>query len=125
MNKYKFKLDHIIVLILLILIIKEFSFLSLLSSADVLTSIITISYFVFAILGMAGVFYQKHWGYYSVYIFAFISTVLVGINPIPSITELFPTESATIVVILSGLALCLFTLYLQLRTTNVVNKNLQ
>lgn len=124
MNNYKFKLDHIIVLILLILIIKEFSFLSFLSSADVLTSVITISYFVFAILGMAGVFYQKHWGYYSVYIFAFISTFLVSISPIPFITELFPIESATIVVILSGLALCLFTLYLQLRTTNVVNKNL-
>lgn len=113
MNRKAFKLEYIVIAILLILVLTKLSLLSYIDSS--LQSLLVISFFIFSIISIVGIFLQKHWGYFAVYIFIFISSVFLGIAPIPFVTKLFPVTAATIVVILTSAVLLSFTVFLQLR----------
>ena len=78
MSDREFKLEYIVIAILIILVITEVPLLAYIDFNSVLQSLIVISFFVFSILGIIGIFIQKHWGYFAIYIFILISSVLLG-----------------------------------------------
>jgi hypothetical protein len=123
MNSKVFKLENIVVVILLILIITKVPLLGYIDFNSGLQSLIVISFFVFSIMGIIGIFLEKHWGFFAIYIFILISSVTLGIAPIPFIIKLFPIKAATFLVILTSVVLFLFTVFLQLRVfKNITQK---
>lgn len=123
MNSKGFKLENIVVVILVILVLTKVPLLGYIDFNSGLQSLIVISFFVFSIIGIIGIFLQKHWGYFAVYIFILISSETLGIAPIPFVTKLFPIKAATFLVILTSVIFLLFTVFLQLRVfKNVTQK---
>jgi hypothetical protein len=122
MNPSKFKLENIIILILVILVLTKVQLLGYINLEYGLQSLIVLSFFVFLILGIIGILLKKHWGYFSTYIFI-LSSVLLGIAPIPLITKLFPIKTATFLVFITSLILFLFTLFLHLRAFKNITKD--
>ena len=122
MKSKRFQLENIVIVILVILIFTKISLLSYINFSSILQSLAAISFFVFSIIGIIGIFLQKHWGYLSIYIFILISSVFLGIAPIPIVTKFFPINAATFIVILTSIILFLFTSFLHLRVFRNVNK---
>jgi len=122
MRSREFKLEYVVVAIIIILVIIEVPLLGYIDFNSVLQSLIVISFFVFSIIGIIGIFFQKHWGYFAIYIFILISSVFLGTAPIPLVTKLFSIKAATFLVILTSIILFLFTLFLQLRVFINVTK---
>jgi hypothetical protein len=122
MSGREFKLEYIVVAILIILVITEVPLLGYIDFNSVLQSLIVISFFVFSIIGIIGIFLQKQWGYFAIYFFILISSVLLGTAPIPLITKLFSIKAATFLVIFTSIILFLFTLFLQIRVLKNVTK---
>ena len=79
-----------------------------------------ISFFFFSLIGIMGIFSQKYWGYFAIYIFILISSLSLGIAPIPFIINLFPNNFATYIVIVSSIILFLFTLFLQFKKVKIL-----
>lgn len=123
MNRKSFKWEQFVALIILILILTNINLLNFIDVNFFLQSLIVIGFFLFSIIGIIGIFKRKHWGYFAIYIFVLISTVSLGVSTIPFILNLFPTGLATFIVILSGIILIIFTLYLQLKLLRIPNKN--
>ncbi|MGB5288807.1 MAG: hypothetical protein WBQ32_10105 [Ignavibacteriaceae bacterium] len=122
MNSRSFKWEYFIALIILILILTNIQLVTFIDVNFILQAFIVIGFFLFAILGIVGLLKQKHWGYLAIYIFVLISTVGLGIAPIPFIAYLFPNVLATYLVILAGILLLSFTLYLQIKLLKQINK---
>ena len=115
MNSRTFKWEHLIALIILILILTKIRLLNFFDIKFFFQTLMVIGFFLFSIIGIIGVLKQKHWGYFAIYIFVLISTIGLGIAPIPFIVNLFPTGIVTFIVILTGIILLSFNLCLQIK----------
>ena len=122
MNIKRFNLNNIVAVILFILILTKVKLLNFLDSDFSSKNLIIISFFVFSIVGILGIFLQKHWGYFATYIFILISSIALGVAPIPFVVNLFPINAATYLVIITSIILFLITLFLQIKLVKNVNK---
>ncbi len=117
------KWEYFIVLVLMILVLTKIKLVTFLDINLLLQSVIILGFFLFSFLGMIGIYKQNHWGYFSIYIFIAISTVGLGIAPIPLIEYLLPNMFATYLVIFTSIILLSFTLYLQIKLFKKINKH--
>lgn len=121
MNTKAFNLENIIAAILLLLVVTKYQLINFIETDFSFQNLLVISFFLFSIVGIIGIFLQKHWGYFAIYVFILISSFALGIAPIPFIINLFPIQAATLIVILSSAILFLITLFLQLKKVKSLN----
>ena len=112
-----FKLEYFVAIILLLVLISKIQLIKMFDLKFSFHNLIVICFFLFSIFGIIGIYLNKQWGYFSIYLFILISSLALGVAPIPFIVSLFPIQTATLIVILSSVILFLFTLMLQLKNT--------
>ncbi|QQS36616.1 MAG: hypothetical protein IPM56_01280 [Ignavibacteriales bacterium] len=121
------KFEYFVSLIILVSILTKiqlFNFLGFISFAD---SVLVFVFFLSALLAILGMFLQKHWGYFSTYIFIMVSSIVFGIAPIPFVKILFPNSIINLSVVLTSASLFAFTLFLHIKLfinkpSGIINK---
>ena len=124
MKNSKFKLEIVVSVILFFLIVSKVQLISFINTSFVFQSILIIIFFFSAVLGIVGMFLQRHWGYVATYFLILVSSTALGIAPIPFITSLFSINASTFLVILTSVILFLFTVYLHLSFSKSVNNKI-
>ena len=109
------KLESFVSLILLVLILTKIQLVTFIGSFSFTDNILVVIFFLSAVCGIVGIFLNKHWGYFSTYIFILVSAIAFGIAPIPFVKILFPINSLTFSVILTSILLFSFTLFLHVK----------
>ncbi len=127
MNRKMYKKENIVAIILLLLVLTKVQLINFIDTSFIYGTTMIIGFFLFSILGIIGIFLQRHWGYIAVYILIFISAIGLGIAPIPFIEYLLPVKTniylVILIVILTSVILFAFTLYLQIELSEDIDKN--
>ena len=113
-------LEYFIAVIFIILILNKYQLINFIKVEFSFQNILVICFFLFSFVGIIGLFLEKYWGYFSIYIFI-VSSLLLGVAPIPFIVNLFPPQSRTPIVILSSIILFLLILFLQMKRIKSLN----
>ena len=125
MKNSKFKLEIVVSVILFFLIVSKVQLITFINTSSVFQSLLIIIFFFLAFLGIVGMFLQRHWGgYAATYFLILVSSIALGIAPIPFITSLFSINASTFLIILTSVILFLFTVYLHLSFSKSVNKKI-
>jgi len=124
MKNSKLKLEIVVSVILFFLIVSKVQLITFINPSSLFQSLYIIIFFFSAVLGIVGMFLQRHWGYAATYFLILISSIALGIASIPFITSLFSINASTFLVILTSLILFLITAYLHLSFSKSVNKKI-
>ena len=80
-------LEYFIAVFFIILILNKYQLINFIKVEFSFQNILVICFFLFSFVGIIGLFLEKYWGYFSIYIFI-VSSLLLGVAPIPFIVNL-------------------------------------
>jgi len=120
--------EKLIGVLIIITVLSKYSLITFINienlgnSHGIITNVIVLSFFVFAIMGSVGIFLRRLWGYIGVYIFIPLSCFGLGISPIPFIVNFIPVNFKTTAVIILSIILLIASVSLHTRKALTTSK---